>query len=155
TYEWDSTTIVIVELSGGGEQGLGYTYADTATAKLIEDHLKDVVIGRDAMSVQAAWLAMVRSIRNLGRPGICSMAISAIDTALWDLKARLLDLPLVRLLGQVRDALPIYGSGGFTNYSNEELQDQLRGWLEQGIALVKMKIGRDAKIDRQRVASER
>ena len=83
------------------------------------------------------------------------MAISAVDTALWDLKARLLDLPLVTLLGQVRDALPIYGSGGFTNYSNEELQDQLRGWLEQGIALVKMKIGRDAKIDRQRVAAAR
>ena len=155
TYEWDSTTIVIVELSGGGEQGLGYTYADTATAKLIEDHLKDVMIGRDAMSVQAAWLAMVRSIRNLGRPGICSMAISAIDTALWDLKARLLDLPLVRLLGQVHEAVPIYGSGGFTNYKIDKLQEQLRGWIEQGIGRVKMKIGRDAKIDIERVRAAR
>jgi L-alanine-DL-glutamate epimerase-like enolase superfamily enzyme len=153
TYEWDSTTIVIVEVEGGGKWGLGYTYADTATAKLIDDKLKEVVVGKDAMSVQAAWLAMLCSIRNLGHPGICAMAISAVDTALWDLKARLLNLPLVTLLGQVRDALPIYGSGGFTNYSNEKLQDQLRGWVEQGISLVKMKIGRDAKIDRQRVAA--
>ena len=155
TYEWHSTTIVVVEVGGGGKKGLGYTYADAATAKLINDKLKKVVTGNDAMSVQATWLAMVRSIRNLGRPGICAMAISAVDTALWDLKARLLDLPLVTLLGQVRDALPIYGSGGFTNYSNEKLQDQLGGWVEQGISLVKMKIGCNAKIDRQRVAAAR
>ena len=155
TYEWDSTTIVIVEVKGGGQLGLGYTYADSATAKLVEDKLKQVVIGRDAMSVQFTWLAMLRSVRNLGRPGICAMAISAIDTALWDLKARLLNLPLVTLLGQVRDALPIYGSGGFTNYSGEQLQQQLRGWVEQRIPRVKMKIGRDARADRERVASAR
>src|SRR5881227_108096 len=155
TYEWDSTTIVIAEVTAGGKQGLGYTYADTATAKLIDDKLKEVVTSNDAMSVHATWLAMLRSIRNLGRPGICAMAISAVDTALWDLKARLLDLPLVTLLGEVRDALPIYGSGGFTNDSNEKLQDQLRGWVEQGISRVKIKIGRDAKIDRQRVAAAR
>jgi L-alanine-DL-glutamate epimerase-like enolase superfamily enzyme len=155
TYEWESTTIVIVEVTGGSRQGLGYTYADAATAKLIDDKLKQVVIGRDAMSVDGAWLAMLHSIRNLGRPGICAMAISAVDTALWDLKARLLDLPLLALLGQVHDALPIYGSGGFTNYSNEQLENQLRGWVEQGIPRVKMKIGRDARTDRRRVASAR
>src|SRR5438094_2634209 len=103
TYEWDSTTIVIVEVIGGGKRGLGYTYADTATAKLIKHKLKGVVVGRDAMSVSGAWMSMVHSIRNLGRPGICSMAISAVDTALWDLKARLLDVPLVTMLRQVRD----------------------------------------------------
>ncbi len=155
TYEWDSTTIVIVEVTGGGKGGLGYTYADTATAKLIQDKLKQVVIGRDAMSVSDAWSAMVHSIRNLGRPGICSMAIAAVETALWDLKARLLDLPLVTLLGQIRDAMPIYGSGGFTNYSNEKLQNQLRGWAEEGIPRVKMKIGRDAARDLQRVKAAR
>src|SRR5438067_2729890 len=155
TYEWDSTTIVVVEVAGGGEHGLGYTYADAATAKLIDDKLKQVAVGRDAMSVAAIWTAMLGSIRNLGRPGICSMAISAVDTACWDLKARLLDVPLVTLFGQVCDTLPIYGSGGFTNYSNEQLLKQLRDWVEQGIPRVKMKIGRDAKIDRQRVAAAR
>src|ERR1051325_5446193 len=91
TYDWDSTTIVIVEVTGGGKLGLGFTYADSATATLINEKLQHVVIDRDAMSVKGAWLAMLHSIRNLGRPGICAMAISAVDTALWDLKARLLD----------------------------------------------------------------
>ena len=113
------------------------------------------MVGRDAMSVNGAWIAMAKSIRNLGRPGICSMAISAVDTALWDLKAKLLGLPLVRLFGQVRDAMPIYGSGGFTSYSNEELQEQLGGWVEHGISRVKMKVGRDAKADPERVAAAR
>ena len=112
TYEWDSTTIVIVDVTADGRRGLGYTYADIATAKLIDDKLKPIVSGHDSMSVNAAWMAMIHSIRNLGRPGICSMAISAMDIALWDLKARLLELPLVRLFGQVRETIPIYGSGG-------------------------------------------
>jgi L-alanine-DL-glutamate epimerase-like enolase superfamily enzyme len=155
TYEWESTTIVIVEVTGGGKQGIGYTYADSATATLINEKLKDVVVGQDAMSVKAVWSAMMRSIRNLGQPGICAMAISAIDTALWDLKATILNLPVVSLMGQVHYALPIYGSGGFTNYSNEQLRRQLQGWVEQGIPRVKMKIGRDASIDRQRVAIAR
>jgi L-alanine-DL-glutamate epimerase-like enolase superfamily enzyme len=155
TFEWDSTTIVLVEATGGGQEGLGYTYADTATATLVQDTLKQVVVGRDAMSVQSAWSVMLSSIRNLGRPGICAMAISAVDIALWDLKARLLDLPLVKLLGQVRKALPIYGSGGFTNYSKEQLQNQFRGWAEQGIRRTKMKIGRDARADRERIAMAR
>ena len=60
---------------------------------------------------------MTRAVRNLGRPGVAAMAISAVDVALWDLKARLLELPLARLLGAVHDAVPVYGSGGFTSYS--------------------------------------
>lgn len=155
TYEWNGTTIVIVDLAGGGERGLGYTYADTSTATLIEDHLKNVVIGRDVMSVRGAWNAMLHSIRNLGRPGICSMAISAIDVALWDLKARLLGLPLVSLFGQTRATMPIYGSGGFTSYAIEKLEEQLGGWARQGIPRVKMKIGRDADVDLGRVAAAR
>ena len=155
TYEWDSTTIVVVDLAAGGQSGLGYTYADTATATLIADKLAKIVIGSDAMSISAAWISMSRSVRNLGRPGICSMAISAIDTALWDLKARLLQIPLVTLLGQVRESMPIYGSGGFTSYSNEQLQEQLRSWVEHGIPRVKMKIGRDLDADLARVAAAR
>ena len=155
TYEWDSTTIVIVKVTAGGKEGLGYTYADSATANLIHSKLKQVVIGHDAMSVNAAWLAMLRSIRNLGQPGICAMAISAVDTALWDLKARLLEMPLVKVFGQLRDSLPIYGSGGFTNYPNEQLQTQLGGWAGQGIQRVKMKIGRNAEIDVERVKAAR
>jgi L-alanine-DL-glutamate epimerase-like enolase superfamily enzyme len=155
TYAWDSTTMVLVEARAGGQRSLGYTYASTAAATLIRDDLEDIVCGRDALSVKAAWQAMVHHVRNIGRPGIASMAISAVDTALWDLKARLLELPLVQLFGQVRDALPIYGSGGFTSYSDERLQEQLGGWVEQGIPRVKMKIGRHPDSDPDRVAAAR
>lgn len=151
TLQWRSTTMVVVHARGGGKQGLGYTYADQATAVLVRDNLCHVLIGADAMSPPASYELMWRKIRNLGRPGICSMAISAVDCALWDLKARLLDLPLVVLLGKVRDAAPVYGSGGFTSYSGRQLANQLSGWVEQGIPAVKMKIGRDAQADIGRV----
>jgi len=155
TYAWDSTTLVLVELSAGDKTGLGYTYADTATGTLIKDMLSHVVTGRDAMDVPGCWGAMVHQIRNLGRPGICSMAIAAVDVALWDLKARLLDLSLVTLLGATRDAVPVYGSGGFTSYSIERLQAQLGGWVEQGIPRVKMKIGTHPADDLGRVKAAR
>jgi len=151
TMEWDRTTIVIATVHAAGQRGMGYTYADTPTASLIHDLLRDVVMGMDAFSPQGAYMAMWRRIRNLGRPGICSMAISAVDTAIWDLKARLLGLPLVRLLGQVRDAAPVYGSGGFTSYTDRQLADQLSGWAHQNMCAVKMKIGRDPQRDKERV----
>ena len=151
TYEWNKTTMVLVHAYAGGKAGLGYSYADDSTAELVRTKLADIVKNHDAFDVSGAWSKMVQSIRNLGRPGICSMAISAVDTALWDLKARLLDLPLVKLFGQVHDGAPLYGSGGFTSYSNKQLADQLGGWAEQGIPRVKMKIGRDAAADVERV----
>ena len=121
TLSWSETTIVVVHARSGSVTGLGYTYADVATAQLIESKLGSVVRGLDALSPQGAWREMVRAIRNLGRPGICSMAIAAVDVALWDLKARLLELPLCRLLGAVHDRVPVYGSGGFTSYDDERL----------------------------------
>jgi L-alanine-DL-glutamate epimerase-like enolase superfamily enzyme len=151
TLEWSRTTLVLVQAEGGGRQGLGYTYADAATATLIRDTLAEVVSGADAMAPTAAYFSMWRRIRNLGRPGICSMAISAVDCALWDLKARLLELPLATLLGQVREGAPVYGSGGFTSYSDRQLAKQLSGWVKQGIPRVKMKIGRDPGSDVERV----
>jgi L-alanine-DL-glutamate epimerase-like enolase superfamily enzyme len=155
TAEWDSTTLVAVHVEAGGTIGFGYTYADLATATLIDDRLKDVVIGRDPFGIDAAWAAMIRSVRNLGRRGIAAMAISAVDNALWDLKAKLLGIPLVTLLGSVRESAPVYGSGGFTSYSIDELRKQLAGWVADGIPRVKMKIGRDARADRERVAAAR
>src|SRR5258708_15326691 len=125
TYAWDKTTMVLVEASAGGRIGIGYTYADTATATLIKNMLTEVVRGRNAMNVPGCWLAMVESIRNLGRPGIASMAISAVDVALWDLKARLLDVALLTLLGATRDSVPVYGSGGFTTDSRQQLPEKL------------------------------
>src|SRR5215475_5319689 len=155
TYAWDSTTLVLVEVTAGNVQGLGYTYADTATAQLIKDKLAEVVLGCDAMAVPGIWAAMVAAIRNLGRPGIASMAIAAVDVALWDVKARLLGVPLVTLLGAVRDSVPVYGSGGFTSYTVEQLEAQLGGWIAEGITRVKMKIGAHPADDRDRVRAAR
>src|SRR5947209_14009982 len=73
--EWNSTTIVLVEATAAGRRGLGYSYANRATAELARDLLASVVVGRDAMDVPGAWWEMLRKIRNLGRPGIVSMAI--------------------------------------------------------------------------------
>jgi L-alanine-DL-glutamate epimerase-like enolase superfamily enzyme len=155
TLEWNATTLVLVEVEGGGKTGIGFTYADTATAKLVHDTLADIVTGRNAFAIGDCWNAMVAGIRNLGRPGISSMAIAAVDNALWDLKARILDLPLVSLLGPARAAVPIYGSGGFTSYTVAELQKQLAGWSSNGIPRVKMKIGREPDKDVARVHAAR
>ena len=155
TLQWDSTTLVLVEIEAGGRRGTGYSYADSSTAVLIRDLLAKTVEGRDAMDIDGAWSAMIAAIRNLGRAGIASMAISAVDTALWDLKAKLLDLPLFKLLGAVRDAAPVYGSGGFCSYSDAQLRDQLGGWARQGIGMVKMKVGREPQRDPARVGAAR
>ncbi|MFZ0817940.1 MAG: enolase C-terminal domain-like protein [Candidatus Sulfotelmatobacter sp.] len=155
TLTWDKTTLVLVNVSAADQVGIGYTYADTATAQLIQGTLLPLIQGKDAMGIPACWSAMRHSIRNLGRPGICSMAIAAVDCALWDLKAKLLSLPLVSLLGAVQPSVEIYGSGGFTSYSIDHLQKQFSGWVEQGIKAVKMKIGRDPDGDVARVKAAR
>jgi L-alanine-DL-glutamate epimerase-like enolase superfamily enzyme len=155
TLAWDKTTIVIVEIKSGDTSGLGYTYADLATATLIDTLLRGVLEGRDAMDIPSSWVAMTRAIRNLGRPGIASMAISAIDIALWDLKAKLLGVALVKLLGAARTGIPVYGSGGFTSYSDKRLRDQLSGWVSLGLQMVKMKIGTHPEHDLQRVRDAR
>ncbi|MGI8411891.1 MAG: enolase C-terminal domain-like protein [Solirubrobacteraceae bacterium] len=155
TLEWDATTIVVVHAHGGGATGLGYTYADPSTATLIHTKLAGVVQHRDATAPRSSWAAMVRATRNLGRPGITSMAISAVDVALWDLHARLLEAPLARVLGAAHDHVPVYGSGGFTAYSNQRLQEQLAGWVSQGIPRVKMKVGSHPRRDPERVRAAR
>jgi L-alanine-DL-glutamate epimerase-like enolase superfamily enzyme len=143
TIAWDSTTVIVVEAHGGGRTGLGLSYASKAAAVLVEEKLADVVRGRAVEDVGGCWQATVDAVRNLGRPGVAATAISAVDIALWDLKARLHELPLFRLLGAKRESVHIYGSGGFTTYSEAELIDQLGGWVAEGIPRVKMKIGKD------------
>jgi len=154
TFGWEATTLVAVHVVSGGKRGFGYTYADPATAKLIET-LAEHVRGKSALDIERIWAGLIYAVRNLGRRGIAAMAISAIDAALWDLKAKVFGVALVDLLGSVREAAPVYGSGGFTSYSIAELQEQLGGWAAAGIPRVKMKIGRDANADRERVHEAR
>ena len=151
TISWDSTTIVLVEVQADGIVGVGYTYGDPAVAEVIRSKLGGLVCGSDAMAVAGIWRSLQHAVRNIGRPGICAHAISAVDIALWDLKARLLETPLASLLGLSRKRVPVYGSGGFTSYSNDRLADQLRTWSASGFGAVKMKIGADAAVDHDRV----
>jgi len=145
TFAWTSTTLVLVQVTCGEVTGTGWTYGSPACTTVVEHDLAPVVVGHDALAVPAAWDRMRHALRNIGRPGVAGMALSAVDIALWDLAARLLHLPLQQLLGPVRDEVPVYGSGGFTTYDADRLAAQLSGWVhEQGIPRVKIKIGEDA-----------
>jgi L-alanine-DL-glutamate epimerase-like enolase superfamily enzyme len=155
TIEWNSTTLVLAAVTARGATGIGYTYAHAAAAELIADPLRSAVVGCDAFDIPAAWERMNRSLRNIGRPGCGLMAIAAVDHALWDLKARLLGVPVVDLLGALRTRVPAYGSGGFTSYEPARLQDQLGRWAAEGFAAVKMKVGSDPSEDPRRVHAAR
>ena len=144
TLTWDATTWVVVRVGTGDPAlpaGVGWTYAPAAAVAVVRDLLAAQVVGRRALDPAAAWEAMGRAVRTAGRAGLVMMAISAVDTAVWDLAARLAGLPLHRLLGAVRDDVPVYGSGGFTTYPEVRLREQVEGWVEQGIPRVKLKIG--------------
>ncbi len=152
TLSWDSTTLVVVDLSAGEHHGFGYTYSDGCITSLLGGLLSEAVDGRDSFDIPGCWAAMQRSVRNVGRSGLAACAVAAVDAALWDLKARVLDLPLVTVLGRCRERVAIYGSGGFTSYTNEQLRDQLAAWVaDDGCRFVKMKVGSDPGRDPERV----
>ncbi len=151
TYKWNQTILVLVEIKAGNKTGIGYTYADLSTAKFINEHLKHLIVGQNVFNNTLLWNKMILEVRNFGRLGISSMAISAIDIGLWDLKAKILNLPLVTLLGQVQIKVAAYGSGGFTSYSDEQLADQYEKWISKGAFLFKMKVGRHKNHDERRI----
>lgn len=155
TIAWDSTTLILVSVDADDHTGIGYSYAHAATAVVVDQTLKPLVLGRNAFDIEGITAAGVRAIRNNGDCGIARMAVSAVDNALWDLKAKLLGIPLCSLLGAARDNMLIYGSGGFTSYSSKQLEAQLGGWSADGIRYVKMKIGAHPEVDVARVALAR
>ena len=151
TFAWTATTLVVVYVNAGNRRGLGLTYAHSSAVAVIEELLAPAVADRDCFDIADCWVAMQRAVRNVGRSGIASCAIAAVDLALWDLKAQMLSVPLAKLLGCCRDHVPVYGSGGFTSYSNEELSEQLGHWAKvDGCRFVKMKIGSDPERDPKR-----
>lgn len=160
TLAWDSTTMVLVQAHTADEVGTGWTYAPAACVPVVTDLLAPLVIGQSEIDVPGVHEKMVRALRNAGRPGVAGCALSAVDLALWDLKARLLALPLHRLLGAVHERVPIYGSGGFTTYNRTRLEDQLQHWVhDQRIPRVKIKIaeswGTEIERDLRRITQTR
>jgi L-alanine-DL-glutamate epimerase-like enolase superfamily enzyme len=150
TLQWDATTAVTVTLTAGGETGLGWTYSSAAASTVVHDHLAAAVESRGAYGIEAGWSAMHRACRNLGTRGLVAQAMSAVDIAWWDLKARLLGVPLAALLGRCRADVPVYGSGGFTTLTDRQLEEQVEWWAAAGCAAMKIKIGESwgAHIDR-------
>ncbi len=155
TFAWTSTTMVLAEVQAGGNNGIAYSYTDAAAAKIVTGALSEAICGLDAFAIPAAHEAMLRRVRNIGRDGVAATAISAVDAALWDLKGKLLGEPCVHLFGAAREAVPIYGSGGFTSYSISRLQEQLGAWAAEGLRWVKMKVGSDPSADPARVKAAR
>ncbi len=155
TFAWNSTTMILAEISTGDARGLGYTYGNEAIETLAR-HLAEIcLVEQSPFDIPRLNTRMARAVRNDGNGGISAMAISMLDVALWDLKARLLGCSVSKLLGRARDAVPVYGSGGFTSYSDEQLEKQLAGWTESGMSMVKMKVGSDPEADPGRVEKAR
>lgn len=151
TLKWNSTTMIFVEIDAADKTGIGYSYIHQAAAALITEKLADVLVGRDAFAIRDCWHAMIHACRNLGRPGIVSCAISACDVALHDLFGKMAGQPTARMLGACRKSVPLYGSGGFTSYDDQRLEEQLGGWAQAGMKAVKMKVGREPARDPERV----
>jgi L-alanine-DL-glutamate epimerase-like enolase superfamily enzyme len=155
TAVWSKTTLVLVEILAGGVRGIGYTYAGTGAARVIREVIAEAVQGLGASDTRRIYEAASRAVRNHGRGGVCAMAISAVDIAAWDLKAKLLGVPLAKLLGTVRSEVAAYGSGGFTSYTEPMLAAQLGRWADEGFRFVKMKVGREPARDLERVRAAR
>lgn len=155
TIEWDETTLVLVAITAEGQTGIGFSYGHEAMSLVIQNTFAPLLKNGDPMNVTLLWEKMIEASRNMGSRGIAAHAIAAVDIALWDLKAKILNVTLCTLWGQVKDSVPIYGSGGFTSYTAKQLTEQFENWKKKGIDKFKMKVGRNPDKDLQRVKHAR
>jgi L-alanine-DL-glutamate epimerase-like enolase superfamily enzyme len=127
-----------------GLEGIGVTYHEVggeATRELIARNITPKLIGRDPLETEAIWQEFFHYLRGVGRKGLMYCALSAVDIALWDLKGKIVDLPLYRLLGGNRTKVPVYASGGWTSYTDEELVAEMQGMVARGFKTIKCKVG--------------
>lgn len=129
-----------------GLEGFGVTYNEVgglATRMLIEESLAPMLIGRDPFETEQYWQDMFQYLRGVGRKGLLYCALSAVDIALWDLKGKIIDMPLYKFLGGQKTRLPVYASGGWSSYTDEELVEEMRGMVADGYSMIKFKVGVD------------
>ncbi|MFE4467766.1 enolase C-terminal domain-like protein [Leifsonia sp. NPDC056824] len=155
TIRWENSSILVVTLETDGATGLGYAYTAPASLRIVQDMLWAVVENADPFDTERLYWEMAQAVRNVGWAGVSAGAIAAVDIALHDLKARLCGMSLTQLLGGAHESVAAYGSGGFTDYTDDELTDQLGSWAAQGFRSVKMKVGSDPADDPRRVALAR
>lgn len=129
-----------------GLEGVGITYHEVggeAIRALIMREMAPRLEGRDPFDTELIWREFFGVFRGVGRKGLMFCALSAIDFALWDLKGKILEQPLYRLWGGGRKRIPVYASGGWTSYDDDELVDEMRDMVAQGYSMVKFKVGYD------------
>ena len=126
-----------------GLQGLGLGGGAQAAREVIERTLKPILVGQNPLHIEKIWDDLFWAVRGVGRKGLAFCAISAVDVALWDLKAKFFEVPLYQLLGPYTEVVPIYGSGGWTHFNLDELLAEQSGYVERGMKSVKMKVGKD------------
>ncbi|MDR2392026.1 MAG: mandelate racemase/muconate lactonizing enzyme family protein [Planctomycetota bacterium] len=136
---------VVVEIkTDAGRSGVGVTYHEVggeAVRQLIKLDFAHRLIGRSPLETEALYEETFHYIRGVGRKGLAFCAYSAVDIALWDLKGQMLGLPLYRLLGGVKNVLPVYASGGWTSYSRDELVAEAENMVRRGYGKIKIKVG--------------
>lgn len=137
-------TIVRVTTDQGLE-GFGVTYHEVggeATKVMIDKNIAPKLIGRDPFETEVFWQEMFGYLRGVGRKGLMFCALSAIDIALWDLKGKILDIPLYKLFGGNKTVIPVYGSGGWTSYSDEQLVEEMVSLVrDDHYKMIKFKVG--------------
>ncbi|MBC2666735.1 mandelate racemase/muconate lactonizing enzyme family protein [Novosphingobium flavum] len=138
--------LVVRILTDQGLEGIGITYHEVggeATAELIRRNMTPKLIGRDPFDTEVIWNEFFHYLRGVARKGLMYCALSAIDIALWDLKGKITGLPIYKLLGGGRTAVPVYASGGWTSYSDDELVAEMQAMVARGYNTVKFKVGYD------------
>ncbi|MCL2035126.1 MAG: mandelate racemase/muconate lactonizing enzyme family protein [Oscillospiraceae bacterium] len=136
-----------------GLEGIGVTYHEVggeAVSDLITRNMAPGLIGRSPFETEKIWCEMCAYLRGVGRKGLMFCALSAIDNALWDLKGKILGLPLYRLLGGAERMVPVYASGGWTSYDDGKLLEEVSSMLSKGYTHIKIKVGVDGGKNPQR-----
>jgi L-alanine-DL-glutamate epimerase-like enolase superfamily enzyme len=139
-----------------GAEGIGFSYSKRAGGRAQFAHLGEIageLLGQDASDIGRVYDKLLWAGASVGRSGVATQAIAAVDIALWDLKARRADLPLAKLLGAYRDSVRTYNtSGGFLHWSLEQVKENAAASIDAGIGGIKIKVGHpDANVDLERV----
>lgn len=145
TRKVESIGYTIVKITTeDGVEGFGVTYHEVggeATKLLIEKNIAPRIMDKDPFETEVIWQDLVQYLRGVGRKGLMFCALSAVDIALWDIKGKILDMPLYRLFGGNQTKVPVYGSGGWTSYTDEELVEEMKMIVSRGYQMVKFKVG--------------
>ncbi|MDO6693890.1 mandelate racemase/muconate lactonizing enzyme family protein [Aliiglaciecola sp. 3_MG-2023] len=143
-----------------GTEGVGYTYTGgkggRAIYSLLNDEFKPLLLNQDASQIENIWDEMEWHLHYVGRGGLVSFAMSAVDIALWDVRCKRLNKPLWQVAGGANNTTACYAGGIDLNFSQDKLLSNIQGYLNKGFKAVKIKVGKENYLeDVERVAAVR